>query len=317
MFIRIFFVIFLAMPGIAQVISSVRGAVASDELLTGNHLVVSLTDAVTRKTVDRAFVAGDGTFEFRNVPPGAYMVELAVSSGDPILTQAVSLNTSGDRIDLRLPERENKAGGPAATVSVRELKHPLSAKAKRIFAAAQKASAKGEYLNAIDLLRGVVNEPAAEPFARMNIGVAYVRAGQPAPAVPELRDAVRLMPDDPVAHTNFAYALLLTRRVDEAEEEARHALRLDKNNSKARWVMGSVLLTKGSRVEEAVEDLRLASREIPRARVQLAQFYERTGQRAEAVRELREFLPQASEQDRATVERWLSKLDVEALGKVK
>jgi Tfp pilus assembly protein PilF len=298
----------LAMPGIAQVIASVRGAIASDELLTGNHLVVSLIDSVTRKAVDRAFVAGDGSFEFRNVPAGSYTVELAVSSGDPILSSTVSLNSSGDRIDLRLPERGNKAGGPAGTVSARELRHPLSAKSKRMFAAAQKTSEKGEYLQAIDMLRSVLNEPAAEPFARMNIGVAYVRAGQPASAAPELREAVRLMPDDAVAHTNFAYALMLTKRVDEAEEEARRALQLDKNSFKARWVMGSVLLAKGSRVEEAVEDLRFASREIPKARVQLAQFYERTGQRAEAVRELREFLPQASDQDRLTVERWLSKL---------
>jgi Tfp pilus assembly protein PilF len=307
-FRHIFFFAVLAMPGIAQVIASVRGAIASDELLTGNHLVVSLIDSVTRKPMDRAFVGGDGSFEFRNVPAGSYTVELAVSSGDPILSSTVSLNSSGDRIELRLPERENKPGGPAATVSARELRHPLSAKSKRMFAAAQKASEKGEYLQAIDMLRSVLNEPAAEPFARMNIGVAYVRAGQPASAAPELREAVRLMPDDAVAHTNFAYALMLTKRVDEAEEEARRALQLDKNSFKARWVMGSVLLAKGSRVEEAVEDLRFASREIPKARVQLAQFYERTGRRAEAVRELREFLPQASDQDRATVERWLSKL---------
>jgi Tfp pilus assembly protein PilF len=307
-FIHIVFFAVLALPGIAQVITSVRGAVASDELLTGNHLVVSLIESVTRKPVDRAFVAGDGTFEFHNVPTGSYTVELGVSSGDPILSSTVSLNTSGDRIDLQLPKRENKAGGPAATVSARELRHPLSAKSKRMFTAAQKASEKGEYLKAIDMLRSVVNEPAAEPFARMNIGVAYIRAGQPAPAVPELRQAVRLMPDDAVAHTNFAYALLLTGRLDEAEAEGRHAVRIDNNNFKARWVMGSILLAKGSRVEEGVEDLRFASREIPKARVQLAQFYERNGQRAEAVRELREFLPQASDQDRATVERWLTKL---------
>ena len=142
----------------------------------------------------------------------------------------------------------------------------------------------------------------------MNIGVAYLRAGQGAPAVPELKDAVRLMPEDAVARTNFAYALLLTRRLEEAEVEARGALRLEKNNSKARWVLGSILLARGSRVEEGVEDLRFASREIPKARVMLAQFYERTGQKAEAVRELREFLPQASDQDRKTVEQWLTKL---------
>jgi len=303
---RILFFAVLAMPGIAQIISSVRGVVAADEPLTGNHLVVSLMEAATRKAVDRAFVGADGTFEFRNLPSGSYIAELAVSSGDPILSLTVSLNTSGDRIELRLSG--HKAVLPTGTVSVRELQHPMSAKSKRMFAAAQKASEKGEYLKAVDILRGALTDPAAEGYARMNIGVAYVRAGEAATAVPELKEAARLMPGDAVARTNFAYALLLARRVDEAEVEARGALRLDKNNSKARWVLGSILLAKGSRVEEGVEDLRFASREIPKARVLLAQFYERTGQKAEAVRELREFLPQASDQERKTVEQWLSKL---------
>jgi tetratricopeptide (TPR) repeat protein len=305
-FKRILFFAVLAMPGIAQLITSVRGVVATDEPLAGNHLVVNLVETVTRKAVDRAFVGGDGAFEFRNLPPGSYIAELSASSGDAILSLAVSLNTSGDRIEFRLPE--HKAVLPAGTVSVRELQHPVSAKSKQMFAAAQKASEKGEYLKAVDILRGALTDAAAEGYARMNIGVAYLRAGQAAPAVPELKDAVRLMPEDAVARTNFAYALLLTRRAEEAEVEARGALRLDKNNSKARWVLGSILLARGLHVEEGVEDLRFASREIPKARVQLAQFYERTGQKAEAVRELREFLPQASDQDRQTVERWLSKL---------
>lgn len=308
MFRRILFFAVLAMPGIAQVISSVRGVVDADEPLAGNHLTVRLTEEISRKAVDRAFVGGDGSFEFHNVAPGSYTVELAASSGEAILSLTVSLNTAGDRIELRLPGRENNAQAPAGTVSVRELQHPLSAKSKRRFAAAQKASEKGEYLKAVEILRGALTDPAAEPFARMNIGVAYVRAGQAGPAVPELTEAVRLMPDDAVARTNLAYALLLTRHVDEAEEEARRALRIDKNNSKARWVLGSILLAKGTRVEEGVEDLRFASRDIPKARVALAQFYEKTGHRDLAVRELREFLPQASDQDRATVERWLSKL---------
>lgn len=46
----------------------------------------------------------------------------------------------------------------------------------------------------------------------------------------------------------------------------------------------------------------------PLAGNRLAQFYEKTGHRDEAVKELRAFLPQSSDQDRATVERWLSKL---------
>lgn len=307
MFRPIVFFAVLATPGIAQVISSVRGVVTSDEPLTGNHLVVSLTEAITRKALDRSFVAGDGSFEFRNVAPGSYTVEVALPGGDPIGSETVNLNSSGDRIELRLPVLGKRAG-PGATVSVRDLRHPLTSKSKRLFAAAQQAAAKGEYLKAVDILRGALSDPAAEPYARTNIGAAYIRAGQPAAAIPELKEAVRLMPDDAVARTNFAYALMLTKRTDEAQEQAQQALRLDKNSSKARWVLGSILLARGSRVEEGVADLRFASREIPKARVTLAQFYERTGRRDDAVRELRAFLPQASDQERATVERWLSKL---------
>jgi thioredoxin-like negative regulator of GroEL len=73
-------------------------------------------------------------------------------------------------------------------------------------------------------------------------------------------------------------------------------------------VMGSILLEKGSQVEEALEDLRIASREIPKARVMLAMYYERSGQKDEAARELRAFLPQASSEERIKVEQWLSKL---------
>lgn len=308
MFIRVAFFILLAIPAVAQIITSVRGVVVSDDPLAGNRLVVNLADSITHKVVARSFVGGDGSFEFHNLAPGTYTAELSAAGSDPILSLTVILNTTGDRIELRIPGRENKSAGPAATVSARELRHPMSAKSKRMFADAQKASEKGEYLQAIEILRGALNDPGAEPFARMNIGVAYLRSGQTAAALPDLREAVRLMPDDAMARTNFAYALLLTHRIEEAEPEARRALQLDKNSAKARWVLGSILLAKGTLVEEGVEDLRFASREIPKARVQLAQFYEKTGHKDEAVKELRAFLPQASDQDRATVERWLSKL---------
>jgi tetratricopeptide (TPR) repeat protein len=304
----LFFAVF-AIPGIAQdsrAITSVKGTIIADEPLAGYHLIVILSETLTRKSIDRAFVGSDGAFEFRNVAPGSYTAELTAVGGDSIQQVMVNLNTAGDRIEIRLPARENRPA--SGTVSLRELQHPLTAKSKKIFETAQKASAKGQYLREVEILQTALNDAAAVPWARMNIGVAYLRAGEAALAVPELQEATRLMPDDAVARTNFAYSLLLTKRFDAAEVECRWALQLDRNNSKARWVMGSILLSKGSHVEEAVEDLRFASREIPKAKIILAQFYERSGQKDAAVRELREFLPQASSQDRATVERWLSNL---------
>jgi tetratricopeptide (TPR) repeat protein len=306
-FIRLFFFAVLAIAQDRGIIPSIRGVVASDQQLSGSHLTVKLTDASTHTQIDRAFVAGDGSFEFRHVPTGTYRVELFTSSGESISEEMMNINSGVDRIEIKLPSSTNKVG-PPGTVSVRQLRNPLSAKSARMFAEAQKASEKGDYRRAIEILRGALNDPSAAPYARMNIGVDLMRVGRTEDAVPELQDAVHLMPDDSAARTNLAYALLLTKRWDVAEEEARRAIELDKNSCRARWVMGSILLIKGSRVEEGLEDLRLASREIPKARVMRAQFYERNGQRDAAARELREFLPAASTEERAVVEQWLLKL---------
>jgi tetratricopeptide (TPR) repeat protein len=303
----LFFFAVLAIAQDGRIISSIRGVVASDQELSGSHLIVKLTEVVTHAQLERAFVAGDGSFELRNLPTGTYSVELLTANGESISQEMMNLNSSADRIEIRLPRFRNKPG-PGETVSVRQLRNPLSAKSARMFSDAQKASEKGDYRKSIEILRHALKDPSAAPYARMNIGVDLMRAGQPADAVPELQDAVRLIPDDSAARANLAYALLLTQRLDAAEDEARRAVELDKNNCRARWIMGSILLTKGSRVEEGLEDLRLASREIPKARVMRAQFYERNGQREAAARELREFLPAASTEERAVVEQWLSKL---------
>ncbi len=306
MFTRLLVFVLFAAAALADNITVVKGVVASDESLMGNHLVVNLISTASRRQLDRAYVGNDGSFEFRDVPAGSYTVELAASNGDSIRRETISLSAPGDGIEIRLPGRGNKPS--AGKVSARELRHPLTPKSKRLFAEARKASERGEYFHAIDILRGVLSDEAAVPYARMNLGVAYIRAGQAASAVPELQEAVRLLPDDAVARTNLAYALLMTNRIDAAEAECRRALQIDKNSAKARWVMGWILLSKGSRLEEAVENLHLASREIPKARMMLAQFYERSGQKDQAVRELREYLPLAAGADRAAVEQWLNKL---------
>lgn len=309
MFTRLLLFAVLVLPGVAQdsrVLSSVKGMVVTDEPLTGNHLIVSLTDSTHRETV-RAYLGNDGSFEFRNVTTGWYTVEIGTVGGDPIQQQMVSIESGGDPLEIRLPGRVKKPVG-SGTVSVGQLQHPLSARAKKIFEAAEKASSKGEYLREIEILRGALADGSAAPYARMNIGIAYIKAGQAASAVPDLQEAARMMPEDPAAHTNLAYALLLNKRMDEGEVECRRALQFDRNNAKARWVMGSILLNKGAHEQEAVEDLHFASREIPKARMVLAQYFARNGQNEAAARELREFLPQASGQDRVNVERWLTNL---------
>jgi tetratricopeptide (TPR) repeat protein len=290
--------------------SSIKGAVLSDESLAGNHLIVELAESTTGNKLGRSFVGSDGSFEFRDVPAGTYTLVLGTSPADIILQQIVNINSVGDRIEIPLPERENKPKGVTGKVSVQDLQHPLSAKSLKIFASAQKAAEAGDYLKQIGILRSVLKDPSAAPYAHMNIGTAYIRAKEPELAILELKEAVEMLPEDAVAHTNYAYALLLTNDLDGAERESRRALQIDRSNSKARWVLGTILFKKGTHTEEALEDLRFASRELPTAKVMLAQFYERHGQKDDAVRELREFLPQASGDEKVRVEQWISNLAV-------
>src|ERR1700719_5432966 len=100
-----------------------------------------------------------------------------------------SLASSVDRIELKIPGIGTKLA-PAGTISVRQLRHPLSAKSKRILADAQKASDRGDYGKSIEILRGALNDPSALPYVRMNMGVDFMRAGKPEEAVVELQDAV-------------------------------------------------------------------------------------------------------------------------------
>ena len=149
--------------------------------LAGNRLVVNLIDEVSRKPPGRSYVSTDGGFEFRDVPAGVYTVEISAASGEPFSRQTVSLKSGGDQIEVRLPSINKRPPG-AGTVSLRELQYPLSSKSKKIFSAAQKASDSGEYLKAVEILRGALNEAPEVPFARMNIGLAYLKAGQPSSA---------------------------------------------------------------------------------------------------------------------------------------
>ena len=309
MFRPVFFFALVVYPAFAQdprSIPVIRGAVTSNESLSGNHLTVNIVDSGAHRTLARAFVSFDGTFEIHDLPPGTYTVDLLSQGGEQILSQTLNLSSTVDRIEFKLPEHEkNTAPG---TVSMRQLQHPLTKKATRVLAQAEKAVAAGEYAKSIEILRGAMKEESAVPYAHMNIGVAYIRMNQPALAIPELQEAAQLMPEDSVTRSNLAYSLLLTRHLDAAEVEARHAVQLDKSNAKARWVLGSILLSKGQHIDEAVEDLHLASREMPKARMMLVQFYERAGQKDAAARELREFLPQASADERVSAEQWLNKL---------
>ena len=143
-----------------------------------------------------------------------------------------------------------------------------------------------------------------------NLGAQYLQLTQVEAGISALEEAARLMPEEALIHTNLSYAYHLSSRWDRAETEVRKALQLDRNYMRAHYVLGQLLLLRGVNLEEAVENLKVAREEIPRARIVLANYYLRNAQEAAAEQELRAYMARAKGDDKAKAERWLAALSL-------
>jgi tetratricopeptide (TPR) repeat protein len=301
-------VVFLATSCLAQGPSSiVRGEVQTEGLSVETDLVVQLRAPSGSRFVEQAYIRADGSFEFRDVPAGEYT--LRVMRADQIVTQQlVTITPFSQPLQIRFP-KQTAQSFPPGTVSVRQLQNPVSKNALRSFAKAQRYSDAGDHAKAIEELRRILPDASATGYAHAILSAEYGRMGQTEAAVAELEEAVRVMPDSSALHTNLAFELSIARRFDQAEEEARQAIHLDRNCAKAHYLLGYLLFARGASPAEAIENLKLARNEVPKSKLLLGQFYAHSGERAAAKQELREYLTQATGDDRVKAEHWLAELE--------
>ena len=131
--------------------------------------------------------------------------------------------------------------GPA-TVSADVLRHPLTSKARRRLEKALHLADLGEHPAAIRELReALVKEPSSAPYAQNLLGVEYVENSQFAEARSSFEEAVRLMPNESVNHSNLGCSLAVTGELNSAEQEARTAIRLDETNTRAKTLLDLLL----------------------------------------------------------------------------
>lgn len=212
--------------------------------------------------------------------------------------------------DGSLPADDTPELGAApitGTVSVGNLAKPPSKTAVKYLNKAQRYSEAGDVAKAIEVLRSAPLDPAGAPYLHSRLGTEYLKSGQFKLALPELEEAARLLPKEPAHHSNLAYAYQALGQLDRAEKEARVAVDLDHSNSKAHFLLGSILLDRPSGVKEATVNLKLARREVPSARFLLAQVYLFAGQHDEAQREMEDFLSIATEAQREVAQQWIAR----------
>jgi Flp pilus assembly protein TadD len=141
-----------------------------------------------------------------------------------------------------LPDSREKMPVGPATVSSDVLRHPLTSKARRRLQKALHLSQLGEHLAAIRELREtLVKEPSSVPYAENLLGIEYVENQQFAEARSSFEEAVRLMPHESVNHSNLGYSLAVAGDLNSAEQEARKAIELDPENTKAKSLLNLLL----------------------------------------------------------------------------
>ena len=181
------------------------------------------------------------------------------------------------------------AQSDAGTISVEELRNPLSGKSLRTILSAQQHLRAGERIQGLQELRQAMNDPIAMPYAISMLGAEHARSGEYDVAARELQQAVKLLPGKPENLSNLAYVLYLTGHNEEGLIEARKAMQLDPTRPKTHLVLGMLLLRQGSHDAEAITHIQAATQEIPSAHLALAAYYERLGHAPEAERERRAY----------------------------
>lgn len=202
---------------------SIRGRVLTPG---GNYVSVSVkvTLQTLRETVAVVFTENQGQFEFGELRPGIYQVEV-----DPTDRQQFDVSTESVQVFKGMPS--------VVTLTLKEKKAPE-----------RKRSADAKTVSATELGRGI---PAG---ARKEFDKAskFSREGKTEEAIQHLRRAIALYPDFAMAHNDLGTQLLGLGKLDEAEQELRTAINLDPNSFNPNLNLG-IVLTQQQKFSEAVD----------------------------------------------------------------
>lgn len=243
-----------------------RGRLSAGDVTTSySGLQVEVTNLDNNTFRERADVASDGSFAFRELPMGDYHVRVLTLYGDEITSEIVSLGPVGAVCEIKVPQA--KIQKPiSGTVSLQELTHPPSKQVRKLLESGGRLFQSEHYGEAVARFREATRDDPDCPQAHAELGLALTKTGAWSDAVAEYRAAIALDPRNSVLHTNLGGSLAVLKHFDEAETEALTALKLDKGNARAHLIMAAIMLQKPERAAEAMPHLLAAEETFPSAK---------------------------------------------------
>ncbi|HET6892826.1 MAG TPA: tetratricopeptide repeat protein, partial [Pyrinomonadaceae bacterium] len=280
-----------------SMLGSIRGRVVTPE---GNYVAsnVKITLSTLRGPVAIIYTDTQGQFEFPELPPGSYQLEVEPADRDQFDVSSESVQVFRGMPAVVSHTLKAKQGAPKAnkhgkTVSVTELDSTIPKSARKEFEKATTASQKGDADQAISHLRKAIAIHPNFVMARNDLGVQLLAQGKLEEAAQELRTAISLDPSSFNPALNLGIVLVQQHQFEDAATILRKALSLESGAPAALLYLGIASMALG-RFDEAEGSLKKAYEHggphYALANFHLGQLYMNKGQRELALNSFQLYL---------------------------
>jgi type IV pilus assembly protein PilF len=258
----------------------------------------------------------NGQFSFQSLRPGSYTVfidggEYYESTRENVVIESASISTMRSvgimpisrPFTLQIYLRPKMQANDGKTGVINAALAGVPKAAADSYLKALDAVQTGDRTKAIALLNAALAQYPNFPLAMTELGIQYLKIGEPDKASDALAAAVKLVPEDFPPRLNYGVALLNQRKFASAEEQFRTALQKTEAPT-ARMYLGITLAMERKLREaekELVGALKVNSPEVSLAHRYLGGVYIATGEYKRAADELETYLklvPKASDAGR-------------------
>jgi len=189
----------------------------------------------------------DGSFQFEDVPPGDYVIEVNCRGHESGRLELSNWSTGDLRaIVVQLGPaigQDEPPLGSNSTATVEELKVPP--KAMKALAKAQDKSRQQDYASAIGHLKKALDLYPAHPGAWNNLGVAYLKMGRDSEAEGAFKNALSKDPRCIQAMRNLGLLYFANNKNREAIEPLKASLENDAADYRAQTYLAVALYREG------------------------------------------------------------------------
>jgi len=224
---------------------ALRGEIENDPTATaGEKYVIVVSECGDGGDLGRTTLGFDNKFEFRDLKAGCKVVRI-LSFDERRLLHEERVLAQSDNVPVVIhmgagkkngAERSLPAGS-APTVSADGLRHPIPPKVLRALSETQRLTEAGHMEEAESKLQDVVKHNPNVWQAQLNLGAVQMKLGRPVEALASFDKAREIEPHSSMAAMDSAIALVVLRRIREAEGAAQQALTLDPSNQSAKALL--------------------------------------------------------------------------------